>query len=53
MFDKKDAYEEGTREIIDETTVIELKEHGGELFGWSWAKKTKEMQEVGDKDSKS
>ncbi len=53
VFDKKDAYEEGTREIIDETTVIELKEHGGELFGWSWAKKTKEMQEVGDKDSKS
>lgn len=53
VFDKKDAYEEGTRAIIDETTVIELKEHGGELFGWSWAKKTKEMQEVGDKDSKS
>ena len=53
VFDKKDAYEEGTRAIIDETTIIELKEHGGELFGWSWAKKTKEMQEVGDKDTKS
>ena len=30
----------------DATTVIELYENGGELFGWSWAKKTKEMQEV-------
>lgn len=44
VFDKKDAYEEGTRAVIDETTVIELKEHGGELFGWSWAKKRKKCR---------
>ena len=46
VFDKKDAFTQTTQDIIDATTVIELYENGGELFGWSWAKKTKEMQEV-------
>lgn len=38
-FDKKDAFSNTTRQIIDSTTVLELHENGGELFGWMWAKK--------------
>ncbi len=38
-FDKKDAYSQITGEIIQKTKVIELHQDGGELFGWSWAKK--------------
>ena len=39
VFDKKDAFTKTTQSIIDETTIIELHENGGELFGYSWAKK--------------
>ena len=53
VFDKKDAFTQTTQDIIDATTVIELHENGGELFGWSWAKKTKEMQEVKAADEQS
>ena len=53
VFDKKDAFTQTTQDIIDATTVIELHENGGELFGWSWAKKTKEMQEVKATDEQS
>lgn len=38
-FDKKDAFSDVTKQIIDSTTVLELHENGGELFGWMWAKK--------------
>lgn len=38
VFDKKDAFTKTTQNIIDKTTVIELHENGGELFGLSWAK---------------
>ena len=38
-FDKKDAFSKITRQIIDTSTVLELHENGGELFGWMWAKK--------------
>lgn len=38
-FDKKDAFSKITRKIIDTSTVLELHENGGELFGWMWAKK--------------
>ena len=38
-FDKHSTYEEFTTQITDATTVIELYDGGGELFGWSWGKK--------------
>lgn len=38
-FDKHSTYEEFTTKITDATTVIELYDGGGELFGWSWGKK--------------
>ncbi|MDO4515014.1 MAG: DUF2326 domain-containing protein, partial [Lachnospiraceae bacterium] len=38
-FDKTDAFSDVTKQIIDSTTVLELHENGGELFGWMWAKK--------------
>ena len=41
VFDKKDAFTQTTQNIIDATTVIELHENGGELFGWSWARNRK------------
>lgn len=46
VFDKKDAFTQTTQDIIAATTVIKLHENGGELFGWSWAKKTAEMQGI-------
>lgn len=36
-FDKKDAFSQITKDIIDSTTRLELYSGGGELFGWSWA----------------
>lgn len=45
-FDKENTFYEITRNIVHETTIIELKADGGELFGWSWAeKKPEEKQE--------
>lgn len=45
-FDKENTFYEITRNIVHETTIIELKANGGELFGWSWAeKKPEENQE--------
>lgn len=44
-FDKEDAFYDVTRDIVHSTKIIELHENGGELFGWSWAKKaTREKQ---------
>ena len=38
-FDKREAFTEYTAKTVYDTRVIELHENGGELFGWSWAKK--------------
>lgn len=45
-FDKEEAFYEVTRDIVQSTKVIELYENGGELFGWSWAKKATEEKQV-------
>lgn len=45
-FDKQNAFNEITRNIVQKTKVIELKDNGGELFGWSWAKKEPKTQET-------
>ena len=41
-FDKQEAFDEYTSITVKDTKVIELYGGGGELFGWSWAKKKKE-----------
>lgn len=38
-FDKKEAFDDFTAKTVYDTRVIELYDDGGELFGWSWAKK--------------
>ena len=38
-FDKAEAFTEYTAKTLYDTKVIELYANGGELFGWSWAKK--------------
>ena len=43
-FDKREAFTDFTAKIAYDTRVIELYDNGGELFGWSWAKKKKEDQ---------
>lgn len=45
-FDKEDAFYDVTRKIVHSTKVIELYENGGELFGWSWAKKTAREKQI-------
>lgn len=35
-FDKQDAYQENTRCIVKENTVLKLSDNGGELYGYSW-----------------
>ena len=40
-FDKAEAFTDFTAKTVHETRVIELYDNGGELFGWSWAKKEK------------
>lgn len=45
-FDKEDAFYDVTRKIVHSTKVIELYENGGELFGWSWAKKTVREKQI-------
>ena len=52
-FDKAEAFTEYTAKTVHDTKVIDLYANGGELFGWSWAKKTKEMQEVKATDEQS
>ena len=44
-FDKAEAFTEFTAKTVYDTRVIELHDDGGELFGWSWAKKEKPAQE--------
>ena len=43
-FDKQEAFDEYTSTTVKDTKVIELYGGGGELFGWSWAKKKKETK---------
>lgn len=38
-FDKAEAFTEYTAKTLYDTKVVELYANGGELFGWSWAKK--------------
>ncbi len=45
-FDKEDTFYDVTRDIVHSTTVIELHENGGELFGWSWAKKAAREKQI-------
>lgn len=45
-FDKEDTFYDVTRDIVHSTKVIELHENGGELFGWSWAKKQQERNKL-------
>ena len=40
-FDKKDAFSKYTSDTVYKTRVLELHDNGGELFGWSWDKKSK------------
>ena len=40
-FDKAEAFTEYTAKTLYDTRVIDLYANGGELFGWSWAKKRK------------
>lgn len=44
-FDKREAFTDFTAKTVYDTRVIELYDNGGELFGWSWAKKEKQDQE--------
>lgn len=43
-FDKAEAFTEFTAKTVHDTRVIDLYDNGGELFGWSWAKKKKKAQ---------
>lgn len=52
-FDKAEAFTEYTAKTVHDTKVIDLYANGGELFGWSWAKKTKETKEVKATDEQS
>jgi len=50
-FDKENAFYEITRNIVHETTIIELKADGGELFGWSWAEKKPTVKQLENLES--
>ena len=45
-FDKEDTFYDVTRDIVYSTKIIELHENGGELFGWSWAKKAAREKQI-------
>lgn len=38
-FDKEESFSKETQEILQKSKVLHLYDGGGELFGWSWAKK--------------
>jgi len=46
-FDKTESYSEETHKILHDTKVLELYDNGGELFGWSWAKKSGTNKTIG------
>ncbi len=43
-FDKANSYKGNTKTIIDQHCVLQLSDNGNELYGESWAKKRKEIQ---------
>lgn len=45
-FDKEDTFYDVTRDIVHSTKIIELHENGGELFGWSLAKKAAREKQI-------
>lgn len=45
-FDKEDTFYDVTRDIVHSTKIIEFHENGGELFGWSWAKKAAREKQI-------
>lgn len=49
-FDKQEAFDDFTAKTVYDTRVIELFDDGGELFGWSWAKKENGPSESKDKE---
>ena len=50
-FDKQESFTPYTTETVINSKVIELHGNGGELFGWSWAKKKKHKTEKVSKTS--
>ena len=44
-FDKQGSYGKETREIIEDNVVIELSDNGGELYGMSWNKENKNVED--------
>lgn len=52
-FDKAEAFTEYTAKTLHDTRVIDLYANGGELFGWSWAKKKKEGVKAGADNDRS
>ena len=59
-FDKQEAFDDFVATTVAKTKVIELYDDGGELFGWSWAKKQPvpseqqkptEQQDIAEKQS--
>lgn len=49
-FDKQEAFDDFTAKTVYDTRVVELFDDGGELFGWSWAKKENGPSESKDKE---
>ena len=45
-FDKEESFSEEIQEILQKSKVLHLYDGDGELFGWSWAKKTKLMKRI-------
>lgn len=41
-YDTLDAYDKGTRELVEENAVLQLSPGGNELFGWAWNKEKKD-----------
>ena len=44
-FDKQGSYGKGTKEIIENNVVIKLSDNGGELYGMSWNKENKNIED--------
>ena len=52
-FDKEDTFYDVTRDIVHSTKIIELHKNGGELFGWSWAKKAAREKHIATETGRS
>lgn len=44
-YDTLDAYDEETRELVEENAVLRLSPGGNELFGWAWNKEKQDETE--------